>query len=124
MNYKISINLSKIEGAFISEIKGETCTKKCICIPLENDCLFEGKNGVYLSAVAINKSDNYGNSHCVKPDMPFEKYKTLTKEEQNAISFVGNMKELVKGANTPPPQPKLEPNPNFENKSQNDDLPF
>lgn len=45
-NYSIKTDLLKLQGAFVTNIKGKTATKKCLCVPIDESGLFLGKQGV------------------------------------------------------------------------------
>lgn len=35
-NYKIKIDLLKLNGAFVKDIQGKTTTKRCLCLPIDD----------------------------------------------------------------------------------------
>ena len=41
-NYSIKTDLLKLQGAFVTNIKGKTATKQCLCIPIAVSGLFLG----------------------------------------------------------------------------------
>ncbi len=62
-NYSIKTDLLKLQGAFVTNIKGKTATKKCLCIPIEGSGLFLGEKGCYLNMTAIEMQ----NPHTTTP---------------------------------------------------------
>ena len=95
-NYGIKINLQKLGGAFLTNLKGKTTTKKCLCIPIEDANLYVGEKGTYVNLTAIAvKEQKFDQSHCVKQDLPREIYEHMTDEERKAQPIIGNMHEFV-----------------------------
>lgn len=91
-NYSIKTDLLKLQGAFVTNIKGKTATKQCLCIPIAESGLFLGKQGCYLNLTAIEmQNPQYNDTHCIKPDIPRDKREAMTKDEQNAIPIVGGL---------------------------------
>lgn len=92
-NYKLKVNLLKLQGAFIRDLQGKTATKKCIIIPLDdNGCMFLGQKGCYLNLTAIELSKHmYGDTHCVKGDISKDKWDAMSEEERKAQQILGGM---------------------------------
>lgn len=96
-NYSIKADLLKLQGAFVTDIKGRTTTKKCICIPIENSGLFLGKQGCYLNMTAIEmQNPQYSDTHCIKVSYDKEVYERMTDEERAAQPIIGGLHALVK----------------------------
>lgn len=116
---KMSIDIMKIPNSFVTEIKGKTGTKKCLCVPLEETTsLYIGKKGAYLKLMAIESPNNqYGDSHFIKVD-DYDKVNNPTPE----TIFIGSIKDN-KGFATPdkPTQSPTAPDTLQEVPS---DLPF
>lgn len=94
-NYSIKTDLLKIRGAFLTNIKGKTATKKCLVIPIENSGLFVGEKGIYLNLTATEMQEpKYGDTHFVKVNLDKEAYNALTDEERQAIPIIGGMREI------------------------------
>lgn len=95
-NYSIKIDLMKVKGAFLMNVKGKNCTKKCICIPVDdNDSLYQGEKGVYMGMTAISmKEARYTDTHVVKPDIPKEIREKMTEEQRKAIPILGGLHEI------------------------------
>lgn len=110
-NYNISINLTALHNACVTTLKGKQGVPvKCVIIPVADNNLIEGKNGVYLSANAWETEGNqYGNSHMIKLSATKEQRATLPKDQLNAYQCIlGNAKpiEFIKkneGSSTPAP---------------------
>lgn len=52
-NFSIKTDLLKLKGAFVTNLKGKTATKRCLIIPVDDAGLFIGEKGVYLNLTAI-----------------------------------------------------------------------
>ena len=99
-NLSIKVNLTKIQGAALVNLKGNTATKKCIVIPVDDAGLYVGEKGVYLDLQAIAYKDpKYADTHFIKPSIEKEKYNAMTKEEQDAIPIIGGVKILERKQN-------------------------
>lgn len=96
MNYGIKLNLAKLKNVRVANIKGNTCTKPCVIIPVEdNDIFISEKNGFYLEATAIEmKQQNYGQSHLIKRRVPKEKFNQMTDEEKKAQPIIGSLSPM------------------------------
>lgn len=89
MNYQLSIDVKKINGAFIKEIQGKTASKECICIPTDN--FFKGKDGqLYLNIDLKDKATQYS-THYAKQQLLKDKYAELSEEQKKQIPIIGNM---------------------------------
>ena len=97
-NFSIKVGMMKLNGAFLKNLKGNTATKRCLIIPVDdNDCMFVGEKDVYLNLTAIEvENPQYGDTHCVKPDIPKEKREQMTHEQLRETPILGNMRRLVK----------------------------
>ena len=95
-NYGIKIDLQKMQNAFLRNFTGKTQTKRCICIPIEdNPSLFLGEKGCYLNLTAIGvENSQYGDTHYVKGDIPKETYDRMTEEQRRAFPILGNMRPI------------------------------
>ena len=120
-NYGIKVDLQKLQNAFLRNFTGRTATKRCICIPIDdNPSIFLGEKGCYLSMTAVEVSNpQYGDTHFLKPDLPKEVREHMTQEQRDALPIIGNMRPLVKGQpisqTVSSEQPETDPQ---------DDLPF
>lgn len=96
MNYNGKIDLKKFKNSALVDLKGKTATKRCICIPVEDNNLFVGEKGVYfdfiLREIAEDKRQ-YGNTHIICQNIPKEKFEKMTEEEKKAQPILGQIKE-------------------------------
>ena len=96
-NYSIKADLLKLTGAFVTNIKGKTATKKCLCIPIDESGMFLGEKGCYLNLTAIEtQNPQYSDTHCLKVSYDREVYERMTDEERAAQPIVGGLHELKK----------------------------
>lgn len=94
-NYSIKTDLLKLQGAFVTNIKGKTATKQCLCIPIEESGLFLGKQGCYLNLTAIEmQNPQYSDTHCIKVSFDRAVYDKMTEEQKAAQPIVGGLHEL------------------------------
>lgn len=122
MNYGIRIDLQKLNNAFLRNFTGKTATKRCICIPVDdNPEMYLGEKGTYLNLTAIETvNSQYGDTHYVKGNIPREVYDKLSEDQRKAIPILGNMKPI---------QPRQQAvsgttDMNAPEGQQDDDLPF
>ena len=84
-NYSIKADLLKLQGAFVTNIKGKTATKQCLCIPIAESGLFLGKQGCYLNLTAIEmQNPRFEDTHCIKVQFDKAIYDNMTEEERRA----------------------------------------
>lgn len=58
-NYSIKIDLLRLKGAFVRNLKGKEATKRCLILPIDDcDGVFLGERGCYLSLTAIEMQDS------------------------------------------------------------------
>ena len=94
-NYSIKTDLLKLQGAFVTNIKGNTATKQCLCIPIQESGLFLGKQGCYLNLTAIEmQNPQYSDTHCIKVSFDRAVYEKMTEEQRAAQPIVGGLHEL------------------------------
>lgn len=94
-NYSIKTDLLKLQGAFVTNIKGKSATKQCLCIPIEESGLFLGKQGCYLNLTAIEmQNPQYSDTHCIKVSFDRAVYDRMTEEQKAAQPIVGGLHEL------------------------------
>lgn len=121
-NFGIKIDLLKLKGAFMRNLKGRTVTKRCLIIPVDDcDGMFLGEKGCYLNLTAIEmQNPQYSDTHCIKADMPKERRETMTEEEIRNIPILGGMHAIERK------QPVMQVTGTLDNGSfaDNDDLPF
>lgn len=96
-NYSIKADLLKLQGAFVTNIKGRTTTKRCLCIPIEGSGLFLGEKGCYLNMTAIEmQNPQYSDTHCIKVQFDKAVYERMTEQQRAAQPIMGGMHELRK----------------------------
>lgn len=94
-NFSIKTDLLKLQGAFVTNLKGKTATKRCLIIPVDEAGLFVGQKGVYLNMTAIEMQDpKFAETHCLKVNLDKERYEAMTEEERRAQPIIGGMKPL------------------------------
>lgn len=129
-NFQIKQNLLRFNSAFVMTIKGKTCQKQCVCIPIEDNHLFVSaddslKAKAVYADINVNQYENgksqYGDTHYLRLSVPKEIREKMTEEEKNAIPYLGNMK---------PSQIQLKQSADVESptysvpEDDKDDLPF
>lgn len=94
-NYKIKTDLLKVKGAFVTNIKGRTETKQCLCIPITGSGLYLGAKGCYLSLTAFEmQNPSYGDTHLLKVTVDKETYQAMSEEERRQQPILGGMHEM------------------------------
>lgn len=81
----------------MTNIKGKTATKRCLCIPIDGSGLYLGEKGCYLNMTAIEmQNPQYSDTHCIKVSHDREVYERMTEEERAAQPIIGGLHVLVK----------------------------
>ncbi len=94
-NLSMNLNLLKFKNAAVVELKGSTATKKCLVIPIEDNCLFVGESGVYFNAVAWRNSKlQDGKTHLIKQSFKKELIEMMSDDERKALPVFGDIKEF------------------------------
>lgn len=101
-NFGMKIDLLKLKGAFMRNLKGSTATKRCLIIPVDDcDGVYLGEKGCYLSMTAIEmREPKYGDTHCIKVNIPKEQREAMTEEERNAVPILGGLHAIEAGQAT------------------------
>jgi len=95
-SYASKTNLMKISGAFLTNLKGKTETKRCICIPIDSIDLYEGEKGIYLDMIHSEmREPKYADTHLSKASVKKEIYEGMTEEQRNNIPIIGSMRPLT-----------------------------
>lgn len=116
-NYSINTDLLKLKGAFVTNIKGKTATKRCLCIPIDDSGLFLGKQGCYLNMTAIEmQNPKFSYTHCIKVDFDKEVREQMTEEEKKAQPIIGGLHKLERKQEQMPVTGYV--------SADNDDMPF
>jgi len=121
-NYGIRIDLLKLKGAVLRNLKGKTATKLCLIIPVDDaEGMFLGEKGCFLNMTAIEiLNPQYNDTHGIKPDIPKEQRDAMTEEQRKAIPFIGNLRPIE-----PKPQQAIQVSGTIgQDVFVNDDLPF
>lgn len=117
-NFDIKLNLQGLRGAFTTNIKGKSETKRCLVIPIDDANLFVGEKGCYANFTAVEmKEVKYDNTHILRQQFDKEFYEKLSDEDKKQIPIVGQMKPLEFQQKTIVISGTIEADPN-------DDLPF
>ena len=96
-NFSIKVNLLKLTGAFLINFKGNTTTKRCVVIPIDDSNLFLGEKGLYLDLSALELNEpKYQESHCIKQSLPQEVFEKMSEEERKATPIIGGMRVMEK----------------------------
>lgn len=123
-NYSIKADLLKVQGAFLTNIKGKTATKQCICIPIEGSGLYAGAKGVYLNLTAVElREPKYEDTHLVRQNIGADEYRAMSEEERRAIPILGGMKELAQAARSTVLE-EASAQSTVQVDGETDDLPF
>lgn len=102
MNYNAKINLSKLNKTFTANIKGTDETKRCLCIPIEDNYLFIGEKGIYFDMIILElKNQTDKQTHMIKPSIPKEKYEAMTQLLRDAVPIIGNITPFGGGNSLP-----------------------
>lgn len=120
-NFSIKTDLLKLKGAFVTNLKGKTATKRCLIIPVDDAGLFIGEKGVYLNLTAIEmQNPKFSETHCVKVSLDKERYEAMSEEERKAQPIIGGMKQLERQAT----EMNVTGMVDGASMIENDDLPF
>lgn len=96
-NQSIKVNLLQLQGAFVTNLKGKTETKRCLVIPVDDAHLYVGQKGCYLNMTAIEmQNSQYGDTHCIKQNLDKSVYEAMTEEQRRAMPIIGSVKPLEK----------------------------
>ena len=96
-NLSVKVNLLGLQGAFVTNLKGKTATKRCLIIPVDDANLYVGQKGCYLNMTAIEmQNSQYGDTHCVKQNLDKSVYEGMTEEQRRAMPILGSVKPLEK----------------------------
>lgn len=121
-NYRIRVNLLKLQGAFIKDIQGKSETKRCIVIPVDAGGMFLGDKGCYLSLAAIEmREPKFNDTHCVKPALSKDALDVMTPDQKANIPILGGLRAVT-------PAPERPSNhwsaSDFSTDANSGDLPF
>ena len=94
----------------------------CIVIPVQTNNLFQGEKGnVYIDLIAfpLKEAKDYA-THLVKQSLPKDVREKMSKEDQNAMPILGNLK-VMDGAQSSAPNTAAGSGVTV---GENDNLPF
>ena len=114
------LNLAALKSV-VTEVTGKEGKKlKALIIPIEENHLFLSKQGsVYLDVICFESDKIPEFTHSVKQSLPKEIRDKMSKEEQNAMPFLGNLELMTPNADSGQTKSQdLPPAPNLT------DLPF
>ena len=122
-NININLNLSAFLCG-IKEITGKSgIAKKCLIIPIEDNYLISGKNGVYANLIAFELKERKADSkdtHLIKQSFSQEQMAKFSDEEKKIMPIFGNLTDWSKVQKIN----KAEDLPDVIKTSEGDDLPF
>lgn len=117
-NYWLKIDLLKLQGACVMNLKGRTQTKRCLVVPIDDSRLYLGEKGIYLDLTAIElQNQQYSDTHCLKQQLSREEYDAMSDEERRALPILGGMRAIERK------QQQMSVT-NTMDVSENEDMPF
>lgn len=123
-NYKVKLDLLKLQGAFVTDLQGKAAKKRCLCIPIEEASLFLGAKGCYLDLMAFeSRNESYGQSHLLKQSLGKEALQKMTEEERRSMPIMGSLSPFVSNSSYTPSPPAGFNNSQMSAPSP-DELPF
>lgn len=94
-NFGIKLDLLKVAGAFLTNFKGRTQTKRCLVIPIDDSGMYLGQKGLYLDLTAIElREPQYQDTHCIKQSLPKEVFEQLTDEQKQQLPILGGLRPI------------------------------
>lgn len=95
-NFIISVNLSKLNGTKVKELKtkdGETV--ECVIIPVKQNNIFVSeKSGAYLNLSARENKDQRYSTHSLVVNVNKEEYLKMSKADKDKIPTCGTMSPI------------------------------
>lgn len=134
-----NLNLARLSNVGIMTIQGQSCSKKCIVIPIEENDLFikveektardgqkyiDKKYCLGIEVYTSRETDQYGNTHYVKASVSKDYINSHTQEEVDARNkiYLGNFKPVqIPSSNQ---AATVEAPPATPAYASDDDLPF
>lgn len=97
-NLSIKIDLLKIKHAGIVNLTNKKKEKiKCFVVKLDNEDLYIGEKGIYLSLTGYAVEDSkFNQTHILKINYDKEFFSKMTEEERRNTPIIGNIKEFEK----------------------------
>lgn len=89
---KISLNLLKIEGAFVSATSDEQGkTRYYVSVPADQLYIPQNAQGqAHLTATLIETPANQFNDFAIRPYVPAARLSAMSEEQRRAIPFIGS----------------------------------
>ena len=86
---EVKVNIAKLFGVKKLKTKDK---EVYLCIPVNVNYIFAGKNGYYLTLNAFEiKDKRYNSDYLLKLRIPKEDYKEFSEEEKEKIPIVGSI---------------------------------
>ena len=97
-NLSIKIDLLKIKHSGIANLTNKKKEKiKCLVIKLDNEDLYIGEKGIYLSLTGYAVEDSkFNQTHILKINYDKEFFDKMSDEEKKNNPIIGNIKEFEK----------------------------
>lgn len=95
MNYRIDLDLTKLNSVIETEEEIGDRMEKGIFIPYRCNTIYRRKKGIWLTMLAVEKRENsFGQSHYIKQTCSKERYMELKREAEtnSPLVIIGNMK--------------------------------
>lgn len=93
-NLNIKLNMLALKNAGVALLTGKSGNKKkCLIIPVDDNNMYIGQSGVYLSLVAWSTDKlQDGKTHLVKLSYTKELIDAMTDIEKKAIPIIGDIR--------------------------------
>lgn len=91
-NISIKLNLRQLKSA-VRTMKGKSGDIRCLVIPIEENCLFEGEKGIYLDLQAYQLREKLADrkdTHLIKQSFPKSIYDVMPEEDRKHLPIIGN----------------------------------
>ena len=95
-NLVVKLQLNSLKNVFVKDFQGKTETKRCICIPIDdNDLFISEKGSVYLDLLAWeNNKLKDGKTHLVKQSISKKRREWMSDDELKSQPILGDVKPL------------------------------
>ena len=91
-NFNVKINLALMNG--VKLITSKKNNERCVCIPLSENYIFEGRKGLYLDLTAYSYDGKFGESHFLKNRIPKDIYEKMSEEDKKNTHILGSLSPL------------------------------
>lgn len=90
---EVKLNLGALNKAVVVK---NSKKRKAILIPFDDNFVFEGEKGVYLSLNAFEMKDvKFNSTHLLKLKIPSEIYKAMSDDEKKSMPIVGSIDKFT-----------------------------